>query len=96
MATVSVMRSYEEQSGLARLGATIRIRREALGLSQADVGADAGLHRTYISGIERGERNPSIISLARIAGALQTTPDYLLKEWFDTGQAQGQGVNRCS
>lgn len=50
----------------------MRKRRLQLGLSQEDLGARSGHHRTYIGGIERGERNVSILAVARIAEALRT------------------------
>lgn len=56
---------------LAALGTNIRKNRNALGLSQMRVAEQAGLHRTYIADLERGARNPSLISMARIACALK-------------------------
>ena len=47
-----------------------RIRKEK-GLSQEELAFESGLHRTYISGIERGARNPTIVILARLAETLQ-------------------------
>ena len=55
----------------AAVGVAIRNRRTAMGLSQEKLGEVAGLDRTYISGVERGVRNPTISSLGRIAAALQ-------------------------
>lgn len=54
----------------ARTGLAIRLLRDAKGLSQEDLAFQAELDRTYISGIERGRRNPSLLSLARIAAAM--------------------------
>ncbi|MBX3534573.1 MAG: helix-turn-helix transcriptional regulator [Xanthobacteraceae bacterium] len=47
----------------------IRRRRQAAGLSQETLADECGLHRTYIGAIERGERNITINTLARIAAA---------------------------
>jgi transcriptional regulator with XRE-family HTH domain len=47
----------------------VRKFRGELGLSQEQLAFDAGLHRTYISGVERGVRNPTITVLEQIAGA---------------------------
>ncbi|WP_247316422.1 helix-turn-helix transcriptional regulator [Bradyrhizobium sp. 141] len=44
----------------------------------SDLALEAGLDRTYVSQVERGARNCTIIVLARLAKALQTTPDRLL------------------
>jgi transcriptional regulator with XRE-family HTH domain len=52
------------------LGQTIRVRREALGLTQEQLAEKAGLHLTFISGVERGIRNISIMKLHRIAISL--------------------------
>ncbi len=49
------------------------------GLSQEKLADKAGLDRTYISGIERGLRNPSLKNIAKIADALKTTPSQLLQ-----------------
>jgi transcriptional regulator with XRE-family HTH domain len=51
----------------------VRLRRSKLGLSQEELAARAGLHRTYIGSIERAERNVSIDNMERIATALTTT-----------------------
>jgi transcriptional regulator with XRE-family HTH domain len=55
-----------------------RIRGEA-GLSQEELAFRAKLHRTYISSVERGERNVSLENIFAIADALQVTPGDLLK-----------------
>ncbi|WP_395816139.1 helix-turn-helix domain-containing protein [Devosia sp.] len=44
--------------------------REAQGISQEDLADRAGVHRTYVSGVERGVRNPTVTVLEKIAGAL--------------------------
>jgi transcriptional regulator with XRE-family HTH domain len=61
-----------------RLGKSIRKRRHALGLSQEGLAERANLHWTYIGGIERGERNVSLLSIVKIARALGLTPAQLL------------------
>lgn len=58
---------------LAAFGLNVRQRREALGLSQIKAAEKADLDSTYISGIERGVRNPSLLSMARVAKALGVT-----------------------
>ena len=51
-------------------GEAIRVRRETLGLTQEQLAERAGLHWTFISGVERGIRNISIMKLHRIAVSL--------------------------
>ncbi|HYM56184.1 MAG TPA: helix-turn-helix transcriptional regulator [Solirubrobacteraceae bacterium] len=62
----------------AALGLAIRQLRRASGVSQEAFAASCGLHRTYIGGIERGERNVSFANLLRIADALDVRPSELL------------------
>jgi transcriptional regulator with XRE-family HTH domain len=56
----------------------VRRLRLAAGFSQEALGEEAGLHRTYISQIERKQLNPSLVTLGRIAKALGVRPDQLL------------------
>jgi transcriptional regulator with XRE-family HTH domain len=49
----------------------IKTRRASLGISQEELAYRAGLHRTYVSDLERGARNPSIESIEKLASALQ-------------------------
>lgn len=55
----------------AVLGNAIKRERSALGISQEELAGRAGLHRTYVSDVERGARNPSIESVEKLAVALQ-------------------------
>ena len=55
-----------------------RIRKER-GWSQEEFAFESGLHRTYISGIERGARNPTIVILARLAETLHVAVEQLVK-----------------
>jgi transcriptional regulator with XRE-family HTH domain len=61
------------------LGVNVKTAREAKGWSQDKLSEVSELHRTYISGIERGTRNPTITVVHRIAKALTTTPSFLLR-----------------
>jgi len=61
------------------LGRAIRARRHALGLTQEQLAEKADLHWTYISGIERGVRNVTIVNLFQIALALQVRVRDLVK-----------------
>jgi transcriptional regulator with XRE-family HTH domain len=51
-------------------GSAVRRRRQDLGISQEKLAELADLDRTYIGGIERGERNPSLVNIEKIANAL--------------------------
>jgi len=59
------------------IGAAIRRHRELLRLSQEEVADRAGLDRTYVGGIERGTRNPSVKSLQKLADALGADLDVI-------------------
>jgi len=58
---------------LKKFGDNVRARREAQDLSQEKLAERADLDRTYISGVERGVRNLSLLSTVRIAKALKTS-----------------------
>lgn len=58
-------------------GAAVRRHRELLRLSQEDLAGRAHIDRTYISGVERGVRNPSLEVMQRIASALGADLDVL-------------------
>ena len=64
---------------LVKLGENIRQMRKAKGLSQEALADMSGLHRTYIGGIERGERNVSIANIVRIAQALNVEASQIVK-----------------
>ena len=64
---------------LVRLGRAVRARRLELGLSQEDLAAESGLDRTYISGIERGQRNVALRNTERLAQALRLSLSELME-----------------
>lgn len=70
----------DDRRFLERLGDRVRERRQAAGLTQAGLAERAGLHRTFVGSVERGERNVALLSLRRIARALRTTPAELLAD----------------
>lgn len=69
-------------------GSAIRKHRQSLRLSQEELAARAGIDRTYISGVERGARNPTLEVMQRIATALGSDLDVI----FST--AREIGANR--
>ena len=64
---------------VALLGRNIRRHRNALGISQEELAFRAGMKRSYVSGIELGNRKPSIEALERLAIALGVDPRILLE-----------------
>jgi transcriptional regulator with XRE-family HTH domain len=67
------------------LGLNVRKRREEKDLTQEALAELASLDPTYISGIERGMRNPSVLSVLRIAKALGVTTSKLMERVDDPG-----------
>ena len=53
-----------------RFGYAVKLRREELGLTQEDLADKASIHRTYLSDVERGTRNVSLINIERLASGL--------------------------
>jgi transcriptional regulator with XRE-family HTH domain len=53
-----------------RFGFALKARREELGLTQEDLAGRAGIHRTYLSDVERGARNICLLNIERVAAAL--------------------------
>ena len=64
---------------LINLGKIIRDKRELRNLTQIELASKAGVDRNYIGMVERGERNPSYLSLQKIANGLGITVDELIK-----------------
>lgn len=65
-------------------GLSVRERRHALGISQEELAARSGLHRTYIGDIERGNRNVSVVNIVKLARGLGITPSELLAPFNET------------
>lgn len=62
------------QDPLKRFGERVRALRGRHRLSQESLAAKAGIHRTYLGGVERGERNISLRNIVRLAAALDVHP----------------------
>ena len=63
---------------LTRFGDKVRKERLAQGYSQEDLAERAGVHRTYVGMIERGEKNITLLNITKIAEALRIRPRDLL------------------
>ncbi len=63
-----------------RVGRVIRKYRESVGLSQEELAERSGLHRTYISLVERGRRNITVDALSQIAEALEVYASKLISD----------------
>jgi transcriptional regulator with XRE-family HTH domain len=57
----------------------IRVRRRVLRISQEELAERSGFHPTYVSSVERGERNVSLMTILRIAKALEMDPSRLVR-----------------
>ena len=64
---------------LTQLGMRIRYLRKQKGLSQLDLSLEAGVNKNYISDLERGTRNPSLLILEKVALALEVDLSTLFK-----------------
>jgi transcriptional regulator with XRE-family HTH domain len=62
-----------------RFGKALRARRYKLGVSQEEFADLCGLDRTYVGGIERGERNVALVNIEKLARALKISLSELLR-----------------
>jgi len=83
------MRKHEVQESF---GQAVKRLRNRLGISQEELAGRAGLHRTYVSDVERGSRNISLASIEKLAGALETSLAHLFAQ--AGGVPAGTGGNR--
>lgn len=65
---------------VALLGANVRHHRKLRGMTQEQLAHEAGMERSYVSDLERGQRNPTVRALGRLAVALAVEPKVLLSE----------------
>ena len=70
----------EKSSILVQLGQTVSARRKELMLSQEALAHLAGIDRSHMGKIERGERNVTLLNIEKIAFALKVAPSALLAE----------------
>lgn len=69
----------DNRTVLAQIGANLRSLRIDRGWSQEELARRCGLDRTYVGGIERGERNVAIVNIARLATALGTGAEAIVR-----------------
>src|SRR5205823_8881851 len=72
----------------SQFGTAVRTRRKKLGISQEELAGRAGLHRTYVSDIERGARNLSLESIDKLAKALGIPVSTLFSRLNDPPQSR--------
>lgn len=72
--------SHSGTPALVSIGETVKAVRKKDGISQEALALAAGLDRSYMGGIERGEHNLTVINLLRVSEALGITPSELLKK----------------
>lgn len=65
---------------LERFGKTIKMLRADAGMTQEQLGAKSGVHPVFISGIERGKRNPTLTTIIKLAEAFGIDPSTLLHQ----------------
>lgn len=75
----------EDDVVVRKLGKRIKQLRRSMGWSQDRLAAEAHVHRNYLGGVERGERNPTVTSIARIAKALEVPIAALFDDTDDDG-----------
>ncbi len=62
-----------------RFGFAIKTRREELGLTQEELAHQSGIHRTYLSDVERGTRNICLLNIERVSAALSLLTSELFR-----------------
>jgi transcriptional regulator with XRE-family HTH domain len=77
------------EPALEQFGRAVRDARQALGISQEELAARCELHRTYVAGVERGIRNPSLKSIAKIANGLGLSASLLFERVESVSRERG-------
>ncbi|HZQ29362.1 MAG TPA: helix-turn-helix transcriptional regulator [Acidimicrobiales bacterium] len=73
-------RGRERSSVTVEFGRRVRAFRKERGLSQERLAELAGIHRTYVGSLERGERNVALINIVRLARALEVNAADLVRD----------------
>ena len=73
-------KSMHRSTVIKCFAASVRKLRSGLGISQEELAERADLHRTYIAGIERGARNPTLLTIKKLAKGLGVSAADLLTE----------------
>ena len=91
-----MLRAQDRERLLAAFGESVRELRSVIGISQEELGLRCGVNRTYVSGIELGNRNPTLWVLWRLSEGLATSPGKLLEraQTRFEGRRQGTGTRR--
>jgi transcriptional regulator with XRE-family HTH domain len=72
--------SISRERVLKEFGRALASLRQEANMSQEELAARSGLHRTYIGGLERAERNPTVMTLMALANGLDVLPSELLRK----------------
>ena len=81
MSAVARISGQQDGDGLlTKLGDAVRAARVARGMSQETLADAAGIDRSHMGKIERGERNVTIMNVAKVAAALDALPSDILRE----------------
>ncbi len=89
--------SNKDVSILKAFGGAVRDKRKALGsISQEELADRAGVHRTYIGGVEQGRRNVSLLTIIKIAEALAVEPEDLFAAMPKPANSAGSTPGRSA
>lgn len=70
----------ERHPALLAFGEAVRRRRKAMGFSQESFADECGIDRSYMGGVERGERNLALVNIVRILATLNVSPSEFFKD----------------
>jgi transcriptional regulator with XRE-family HTH domain len=72
-------KNHKDKSIEQTVGQILRQLRQERGLSQEELALESGYHRTYISQLERGQKNPSLRTIFQLAKALEVEPSEIIE-----------------